>query len=65
TPAVANVIRENKTYLLPGIIQTGKKQGMCLMDDALIELYENDLISAEEVYARADQKHIVRQHLKL
>ena len=65
TPAVANVIRENKTYLLPGIIQTGKKQGMCLMDDALIDLYENDLISAEEVYARADQKHIVRQHLKL
>ena len=65
TPAVANVIRENKTYLLPGIIQTGKKQGMCLMDDALIELYENDLISAEEVYARADQKHIVRQHLEL
>ncbi len=65
TPAVANVIRENKTYLLPGIIQTGKKQGMGWMDDALIELYENDLISAEEVYARADQKHIVRQHLKL
>jgi len=65
TPAVANVIRENKTYLLPGIIQTGKKQGMRLMDDALIDLYENDLISAEEVYARADQKHIVRQHLKL
>jgi len=65
TPAVANVIRENKTYLLPGIIQTGKKQGMRLMDDALMNLYENGLISAEEVYARADQKHIVRQHLKL
>ena len=65
TPAVANVIRENKTYLLPGIIQTGKKQGMRLMDDALMNLYENDLISAEEVYARADQKHIVRQQLKL
>src|SRR5467141_2109228 len=41
TPAVANVIRENKTYLLPGIIQTGKKQGMRLMDDALMNLYEN------------------------
>src|SRR5205814_5214548 len=27
TPAVANVIREAKTYMLPGIIQTGKKQG--------------------------------------
>src|SRR5881392_1514924 len=39
TPAVANVIREAKTFMLPGIIQTGKKQGMCLMDDTLIELY--------------------------
>jgi twitching motility protein PilT len=64
TPAVANVIRENKTYMLPGIIQTGKKQGMRLMDDALIDLYERGLISAEEVYARADQKNIVRQQLE-
>ena len=65
TPAVANVIREAKTYMLPGIIQTGKKQGMRLMDDALIDLYERGLISAEEAYARADQKQIVRQHLKM
>ena len=61
---MANVIREAKTYLLPGIIQTGKKQGMRLMDDALIDLYQRGLISAEEAYERADQKHIVRQHLK-
>src|SRR5881628_152450 len=64
TPAVANVIREAKTYMLPGIIQTGKKQGMRLMDDALIDLYERRLISAEEAYARADQKLMVRQHLE-
>src|SRR6266581_3151568 len=65
TPAVANVIREAKTYMLPGIIQTGKKQGMRLMDDALIDLYDRGLISAEEAYARADQKHIMRKHLKM
>jgi twitching motility protein PilT len=63
TPAVANVIREAKTYMLPGIIQTGKKQGMCLMDDALIELYQRGLISADEAYARAEQKQTVREHL--
>src|SRR4029434_2181281 len=40
TPAVANVIREAKTFMLPGIIQTGRKQGMRLIDDALIELYQ-------------------------
>ena len=65
TPAVANVIREAKTYMLPGIIQTGKKQGMRLMDDALIDLYDRGVISAEEVYERADQKSVVRPHLNM
>ncbi len=65
TPAVAHVIREAKTYMLPGIIQTGKKQGMQLMDDALIDLYDRGLISTEEAYARADQKQAMRQHLKI
>jgi twitching motility protein PilT len=63
TPAVANVIREAKTYMLPGIIQTGKKQGMRLMDDTLIDLYDRGLISAEEACARADQKQMMRQHI--
>ncbi len=63
TPAVANVIREAKTYMLPGIIQTGKKQGMRLMDDALIDLYDHGLISGEEAYERADQKQLMRQYV--
>jgi twitching motility protein PilT len=65
TPAVANVIREAKTFMLPGIIQTGKKQGMQLMDDALVDLYNAGLISPEEAYARADQKQEMRTHLKM
>src|SRR3954470_6765317 len=65
TPAVANVIREAKTYMLPGIIQTGKKQGMQLMDDALVELFKDGYISAEEAYARSEQKQIVRAQLGL
>src|SRR5206468_5727294 len=60
TPAVANVIREAKTYMLPGIIQTGKKQGMQLMDDAIVDLWRRGLISAEEAYARAEQKSEMR-----
>ena len=65
TPAVSNVIRESKTFMLPGIIQTGRKQGMQLMDDALIELQKQGVITAEEALARSDQKQIVRDHLKL
>ena len=65
TPAVANVIREAKTYMLPGIIQTGKKQGMQLMDDALVDLAQRGEISAEEAYARAEQKQQMKEHLKI
>jgi len=34
------------------------------MDDTLIDLYQRDLISAGEAYARAEQKDVVRQHVK-
>src|ERR1700726_3727807 len=64
TPAVANVIREAKTFMLPGIIQTGKKQGMQLMDDALVDLAKRGQISAEEASARADQKQQVQEQLR-
>ena len=64
TPAVSNIIREARTFMLPGIIQTGRKQGMQLMDDALLDLYSRGLITAEETLARADQKQIVRQHVQ-
>jgi twitching motility protein PilT len=61
TPAVANVIREAKTYMLPGIIQTGKKQGMQLMDDALMALCERGLISRDEAFGRVEQKQALEQ----
>lgn len=61
TPAVANVIREAKTFMLPGIIQTGKKLGMKLMDDSLAELFTSGLISADEAIARAEQKPLMKQ----
>jgi twitching motility protein PilT len=62
TPAVAHTIREGNTFMLPGIIQTGKKLGMKLMDDSLMELYDRQIISQEEAYSRADQKMLMRQH---
>src|SRR3989441_7201627 len=65
TPAVANVIREAKTYMLPGIIQTGKKQGMQLMDDALLALVDRGVISGEEALVRAEQKQSMREHLTI
>ncbi len=56
TPAVANLIRESKTFMLPGVIQVGKKLGMRLMDDSIMELVQAGIISPHEAYDRAEQK---------
>lgn len=61
TPAVANLIREARTFMLPGVIQTGKRLGMKLMDDSLAELFQSGIISGEEAMARAEQKPFMRQ----
>jgi twitching motility protein PilT len=63
TPAVGNLIREAKTFMLPGVMQTGKKLGMKLMDDSLMELFDAGEISGEEAYARAEQKPLMKQHI--
>ena len=49
TPAIANLIRENKTFRIDSAIQTGKKFGMQLLDDHLWQLYEQGLITSEEM----------------
>jgi len=49
TPAISNLIRENKVYRIESSIQTGKKQGMQLLDDHLWSLYDNDMIALEEL----------------
>jgi twitching motility protein PilT len=64
SPAVANLIREAKTFMLPGVMQTGKKQGMRLMDDSIIELVKSRQISPEEGFDRAEQKHLITPFFK-
>ena len=56
TPAVANCIREGKTFMLPGVMQTGKNVGMVTMDDSLKRLYSAGLISQEETLSRCEDK---------
>jgi len=56
TPAVANCIREGKTFMLPGVMQTGKNVGMVTMDDSLKKLYIQGLITREEAYMRCEDK---------
>ena len=63
-PAVRNLIREAKTHQIPSMIQTGKKYGMILLDDSIMELYSKGMISAEEAYAKANDKGRFRPLLR-
>jgi twitching motility protein PilT len=56
TPAVRNLIREVKTFQIPSAIQTGKKYGMQLLDDSLMDLVEKGWVSADDAYAKANDK---------
>ncbi|MBN2376723.1 MAG: type IV pilus twitching motility protein PilT [Sedimentisphaerales bacterium] len=47
TPAISNLIRENKTFRINSSIQTGRKYGMQLLDDHLWELYTKKIIDLE------------------
>ena len=49
TPAVRNLIRENKTYQIPSAMQVGAKSGMVTMDAALMELVSKGLVAPEDV----------------
>jgi twitching motility protein PilT len=53
TPAIANLIRENKTYRIDSSIQTGKKYGMQLLDDHLWQLYDDGSVDGEECLEKA------------
>jgi len=56
TPAVRNLIREQKIFQIPSAIQTGKRYGMHSLDDAIMDLLTNKTISAEEAYAKCNDK---------
>ncbi len=55
TPAIANLIRENKTYRIDSSIQTGKKLGMQLLDEHLWRLYDTGVIALEEMLDKGRQ----------
>jgi twitching motility protein PilT len=63
-PAVRNLIREGKTHQIPSMIQTGKKYGMILLDDSIMDLFKKGMISAEEAYAKSNEKGRFRAMLK-
>jgi twitching motility protein PilT len=63
TPACANLIRENKTFQIPSVIQTGRKYGMQSMDNAIEDLLKKGWISPEEAYRKCLDKSKFIQYL--
>jgi twitching motility protein PilT len=53
TPAVANLIRENKTFRINSAIQTGSKFGMQLMDDSLFNHWIERNVTMEDALGKA------------
>jgi twitching motility protein PilT len=64
TPAVANLIRENKTFQIPSALQVGKQFGMQTLDDAIMEVLQKKWIGAEEAYNKCIDKAKFKPFLK-
>jgi twitching motility protein PilT len=52
--AVGNLIRENKTFQIKSVLQTGATHGMCMLDTSLAELVKNKVITREEAARQAE-----------
>jgi twitching motility protein PilT len=53
TSAVRNLIRENKSYQINSLIQTGARMKMTTLDQSLVTLVEKGLVTVEDARARA------------
>ncbi len=63
TTSISQLIRENKTYRIASDIQTGAVHGMISLDAHLMNLYNKDLISANEALSKSQQPDEMRQKL--
>lgn len=55
TPAIGNLIRENKTFRITSSIQTGHKLGMQLLDDHLFKLWKDRVVDKGEAIVKSNQ----------
>jgi len=53
TSAIANLIREGKTFQIASMMQTGRNVRMQTVNDSILDLVKRDLIEPQEAYDRA------------
>ncbi len=50
---VRNLIRENKTYQINSIVETGQRHGMMTLDQSLADMVKRKIVSYEDALAKA------------
>jgi twitching motility protein PilT len=63
TPSIRAMIREDKTYQIPGYMQAGRKYGMRLLDDHIIELLQQGKVDPKHALQMASNKETVRSQI--
>ena len=63
TPAISNMIRDNKIHQIEGIIYTSAKEDMISMDNSLLQLYKENKISRETVLQYCTNAEMIRKRL--
>lgn len=61
--AIANLIRESKTFQIPTIMQTNMKEGMILLDNDLVNLVRAGVISYETALAKCNDVSVIRKSI--
>jgi twitching motility protein PilT len=61
--ALSTMIRDGKTYQIPGLIAQGKLEGMVGMDDTLMKLVETEVIEWHDAFEKAVDKDAFREWL--
>ncbi len=64
TPAVANLIREGKTFQLSTAIQTGRNIGMQSLDEAIMDLLKKNVVTPDDAYRKSIDKTKFKPFLK-
>jgi twitching motility protein PilT len=59
TKAIANLVRDEKTVQIRSAIQTGRAQGMCLLEQSLNDLVEQQMISREVALSLAEEEKLI------
>lgn len=62
--AVSNLIREGKTFQIPSLMQTGRKDGMVLMDQSILELVQKGVITSAEAAAAMEEPNLLGARLQ-